>query len=188
MNQKEIVIMCEKLANKYKRPQHFQDLVQEGVLVCHEILAQDPNPHDAQLWREANRRMRDYLNLDLHPLSVPNSDAARAISRGKQPSSTNHSEENLDWLEYILSGDVVEIDEFMAYSPDHADEYEKKDYEAYIMSVAVTCLDLKELKVLKERYYEGKSQEELGHEFGVDKATVSRWEDGLLRKIRESLQ
>ena len=132
--------------------------------------------------------MRDYLNLDLHPLSVPNSDAARAISRGKTPSSTNHSGENLDWLEYILSGDVVEIDEFMAYSPDHADGYEKRDYEAHMMSVAVTCLDLKELKVLKERYYEGKSQEEVAHEFGVGQRTVSRWEDELLRKIKENLQ
>jgi len=187
MTEQKIITMCEKLANKYKRPQHFQDLVQEGVLVCYEILAQDPEPHDAQLWREANRRMRDYLNLDLHPLSVPNSDAARAISRGKTPSNTNHSEENLDWLEYILSGDVVEIDEFMAYSPDHADEYEKRDCEAYMMSVAVTCLDLKELKVLKERYYEGKSQEEVGCEFGVSGTTVSRWERELLDKIKRNL-
>jgi len=187
MTEQEIVTMCEKIANKYKRPQHFQDLVQEGVLVCYEILAEDPEPHDAQLWREANRRMRDYLNLDLHPLSVPNSDAARAISRGKQPSSTNHSEENLDWLEYILSGDVVEIDEFMAYSPDHADEYEKRDYEAHVMSVTVTTLDLKELHILKERYYEGKSQEEVGHEFGVSGTTISRWERELLDKIKRNL-
>jgi len=187
MNQKEIVTMCEKMANKYKRPQHFQDLVQEGVLVCYEILAQDPEPHDAQLWREVNRRMRDYLNLDLHPLSVPNSDAARAISRGKQPSSTNHSKESLDWLEYILSGDVVEIDEFMAYSPDHADEYEKRDYEAHMMSVAVTTLYLKELQLLNERYYEGKSQEVLAVELGVSQRTISRREDAILDKLRQSL-
>jgi RNA polymerase sigma factor (sigma-70 family) len=187
MNQKEIVTMCEKLANKYKRPNHFEDLVQEGVLACYEVLAQDPEPHDAQLWREANRRMRDYLNLDLHPLSVPNSDAARAISRGKTPSNTNHSEENLDWLEYILSGDVVEIDEFMAYSPDHADEYEKRDYEAHVMSVAVTTLNLKELQILKERYYEGKSQETLADEFGVSKMSISRWEEDMLDKLRQSL-
>jgi len=187
MTEQEIITMCEKLANKYKRPQHFQDLVQEGVLVCYEILAQDSEPHDAQLWREANRRMRDYLNLDLHPLSVPNSDAARAISRGKQPSSTNHSEENLDWLEYILSGDVVEIDEFMAYSPDHADDYEKRDYEAHVMSVAVTTLDLRELQLLKERYYEGKSQQTLADELGVDKSTISRREEAMLEKLRQSL-
>jgi len=167
LSDREILKLCQTLARKYKSPQNYDDLVSEGVLVCYEILAQDPEPNEAQLWREANRRMRDYLNLDLHPLSVPNSDAVRSISRGN---------------------DVVEIDEFMAYSPDHADEYEKRDYEAYVMSVAVTCLDLKELKVLKERYYEGKSQEELGNELGVSKTTVSRWEDELLRKIRESLQ
>jgi len=187
MKQGEIVTMCEKLANKYKRPQHFQDLVQEGALVCYEILAEDPEPHEARLWREANRRMRDYLNLDLHPLSVPNSDAVRAISRGKTPSNTNHSEENLDWLEYVLSGDVVEIDEFMAYSPDHADEYEKRDYEAHMMSVAVTTLDLKELQILKERYYEGKNQETLADEFGVSKMSISRWEEGIFDKLRQSL-
>ena len=75
----------------------------------------------------------------------------------------------------------------MAYAPNHADDYENREFEAYVMSVAVTTLDLKELKLLKERYYEGKSQEELGVELGVTKMSISRWEEEMLEKLRNNL-
>jgi RNA polymerase sigma factor (sigma-70 family) len=187
MSDQEILKLCQTLARKYKSPQHYDDLVSEGLLVCYEILNQDPNANPAQMWRESNRRMRDYLNLDLHPLSVPNSDAARAISRGQGPSTTNHSEENLDWLKYILSADVVEIDEFMAYTGDHASKYEEHDYEAHVMSVAVTTLDQRELHILHEVYYNDKGQDELSDELEVSEATISRWKDGILHKLRDAL-
>jgi len=187
MSDQEILKLCQTLARKYKSPQHYDDLVSEGLLVCYEILSQDSNANPAQMWRESNRRMRDYLNLDLHPLSVPNSDAARAISRGQGPSNTNHSEENLDWLKYILSSDVVEVDEFMAYTPDHAGLHEKLDYEAYVMSVAVTTLDQRELHILHEVYYNDKDQDELSDELEVSGSTISRWKDGILHKLRNTL-
>jgi len=187
MNQKEIVTMCEKLANKYKRPNHFEDLVQEGVLACYEVLAQDPEPNPAQLWRMANRRMHDYINFDTAPMSIPKSDTARKVARGTGQVTGDYSEAGIRQLEQALNGEVVELDDFMAYAPDHADEYEKRDYEAHMMSVAVTTLDLKELQLLKERYYEGKSQKTLADELGVDQRTISRREESMLDKLRQCL-
>ncbi len=187
MNQKELVGMCERLASRYKTPQHYEDLVQEGVLACYEVLAEDPDPHPAKLWRMANRRMHDYVNFDTAPLSVPKSDTARKVSRGTGEMTGNYSEAGLRHLEQALKGEVVEIDDYMAYYPDHADDYEDREFEAYVMSIAVTTLDLRELKILKERYFNGKSQEELGEELEVSKMTISRWEDDILRKIRNNL-
>jgi len=56
-----------------------------------------------------------------------------------------------------------------------------------MMSVAVTTLDLKELQLLKERYYEGKSQEDLAVELGVSQRTISRREESMLDKLRQCL-
>lgn len=187
MNQKEIVSMCEKLASKYKTPHHYEDLVSEGVVACYEVLAKEDDPHPAELWRMANRRMHDYLNFTTAPMSIPKSDTARKVARGSGEYTSDYSEAGIRHLEQALRGEVVELDEYMSYRPDHADDYENREFEAYVMSVAVTTLDLKELKLLKERYYEGKSQEELAVELGVSKMTISRWEDEMLYKIRQAI-
>lgn len=187
MTEQEILSMCEKLAGKYKMPQHFDDLVSEGVLACYEVIAEDPNPHPAQLWRMANRRMYDYANFDTNPLSIPASDTARKVSRGTGEITGDYSESGIRHLERTLSAEVVEIDDFMAYAPDHADEYEKNDYEAHVMSVAVTTLDLRELNVLRGLFFEGKTREELGDEMGVTGTTISRWEGDMLKKLRSKL-
>jgi RNA polymerase sigma factor (sigma-70 family) len=71
--------------------------------------------------------------------------------------------------------------------PDHAVEYEKNDYEAHVMSVAVTTLDLRELNVLRGLFFEDKTREELGDEMGVTGTTISRWERELLDKIKRKL-
>lgn len=187
MNQEEIVSMCEKLANKYKTPHHYDDLVSEGVVACYEVLAKEDDPHPAELWRMANRRMHDYLNFTTAPMSIPKSDTARKVARGSGEYTSDYSEAGIRHLEQALKGEVVELDEYMSYGPDHADDYENREFEAYVMSVAVTCLDLRELKVLKGRYYEYKSQEEVGNEFGVSGTTISRWERELLDKIKRNL-
>lgn len=187
MDDKEIVSMCEKLASKYKTPQHYDDLVQEGAIACYEVLAEDDEPHPAQLWRMANRRMHDYLNFTNAPMSIPKSDTARKVARGSGEITGDYSEAGIRHLEQALKGEVVEIDEYMAHVPDHADDYENREFEAYVMSVAVTTLDLRELKLLKDRYYEGKSQEELAVELGVKQQTISRWEEDMLYKIRQYL-
>jgi len=183
----EIIKMCEKLASKYKAPQHYDDLVQEGVLACYEVLAQDDDPHPAQLWRMANRRMYDYLNFDTNPMSIPASDTARKVSRGTGEITGNYSEAGIQHLERTLSYEVVEMDDFMAFAPDHAEEYEDKDYAAYVMSVAVTTLTEVEMAILKARFFEDKSQEELADEYEVSQQTISRWEDEMMKKLRNNL-
>ena len=49
MNTKEIVTMCEKLANKYRRPHIRDDMISEGVLAIYERLFVYPDEYPASL-------------------------------------------------------------------------------------------------------------------------------------------
>ena len=64
MNDKEIMGMCKKLAYRYNSEAHREDMMQEGILVCYEVLAEEPDAHPAKLYRAAKSRMHDYLNID----------------------------------------------------------------------------------------------------------------------------
>ncbi len=187
MNSEEIMSMCEKLAGRYKSPQHHDDLVQEGILACYEALADNENAHPAHLWRMANRRMYDYLNIDTAPLSVPKSDTARKVARGSGEHTGHYSDSGIRNLEEALRGDVVGLDDFMAFVPDHAEEYERKDYVKHIMSVAIETLSYDELFFLKRRYWDGLSQEELSVECEVTQKTISIREANMLEKLRNNL-
>ena len=75
---KEVVKMCHRLAHKYKAGHsHFDDLVSEGVLECLEVIkkleseGEQASDHWGTLYRRANSRMHDYLNLDLFPVQIP---------------------------------------------------------------------------------------------------------------------
>ena len=187
MNSEDIMGMCEKLAGRYKSPQHHDDLVQEGVLACYEVLAEDDSPHPAHLWRMANRRMYDYLNIDTAPLSVPKSDTARKVARGSGEHTGHYSDAGIRNLEEALRGDVVSMDDFMAFVPDHAEEYERKDYARYVISVAIETLSSEEMFLLKRRYFDGMNQEELSVEFGTTQKTISVKESAILDKLRNNL-
>jgi RNA polymerase sigma-B factor len=132
------------------------------------------------------------MNITKKSMSIPDTWAARTVSHSM---STGEDLEKLDGVKAgtlrslmdAMSNDTVDVQELEIATPDHAVEYEKTDYEAYVISVAVTTLDLKELKILKDRYYDNKTQDEVGRELGVTATTISRWEEEMLRKLRNNL-
>lgn len=187
MGGEEIVSMCEKLAGRYKSPQHYDDLVSEGILACYEALAEDEDAHPAHLWRMASRRMYDYLNIDTAPLSVPKSDTARKVARGSGEHTGHYSDSGIRNLEEALRGDVVGLDDFMAFVPDHAEEYERKDFIGYVITVAIETLSYEEMFLVKRRYFDGMTQEELAIEDDTTKMTISRREAAALEKLRNNL-
>lgn len=191
MTEQEILKLCEALARKYKKPQEYDDLVSEGLVACYECKAAGKG-HKKDYVGAARRAMNDYINVKTKSMSIPDTWPARTVSHAM---STN---EDLDKLEGVkggtlkslmdaMSNETVDIEELEISTPNHAIKYEKDDYEAYVMSVAVTTLNLKELYILRERYYEDKSQEALAVELRVDKSTISRREEAMLHKLRQSL-
>jgi len=191
LTNKEITKLCETLARKYKKPQHYDDLVSEGLVACYECKAAGRG-HKKDYVGAARRAMNDYINIKTKAMSIPDTWPARTVSHAMATG------EDLDRLDGVkggtlkslmdaMSNESVHIEELEISTPSHAIKYEKDDYEAYVMCVAATTLDLKELYILKGRYFEDKSLEALSVELGVDKSTISRTEGVMLGKLRKSL-
>jgi hypothetical protein len=62
----EILSMCKTIA--YKRQDQYEDLVSEGVLVALELQEKEPNIAFSSIYMSVNKRMHDYLNIDLLPV------------------------------------------------------------------------------------------------------------------------
>lgn len=191
MTDEQILNLCQTLARKYRRTEDYDDLVSEGLVACYEAKAEGKS-HKKDYVGAARRAMNDYMNIGKKAMSIPNTWAARTVSHALATG------EDLDTLEGVKSGtlrslmdamsnDSTPIDELEVSVPDHAIKYEKDDYEAYVMTVAVTTLNSNELKVLKGRFFDDMSLEQLGIELGVSQATVSRWEANMLDKLRNNL-
>lgn len=131
--------------------------------------------------------MHDYVNLDTAPVSVPKSDTARKVARGTGELTGDYSEAGILNLRAALEGEVVSLDDFMLHHPSAADEYEKREFEAYVMTIAVTTLTKRELYLLRKRYFEDKTQEEMAEELEVSQSTIHRWEAEMLQKILERM-
>jgi RNA polymerase sigma factor (sigma-70 family) len=189
LNEDQIVVMCEKLANKFNSPDHREDMVQEGVLKCYELLAVDPETHPAKLYREAKRRMHDYLNVDTHPVTIPAHNITKRLARDVEDDySGNLSEENFSWLKSILSSDNLPYDEDFGESDlDHAKDYEDREYHAHVLSVAITTLSQDEWQVVKMRYYDDMTQNDVADVLGQNQRWVSRVEIKALGKLKEWL-
>jgi RNA polymerase sigma factor (sigma-70 family) len=191
MSDQEILKLCQTLARKYKNQQEYDDLVSEGVVACYEC-RDEGKGYKKDYVGAARRAMNDYINIKTKAMSVPDTWPARTVSHAM---STG---EDLDRLDGVTSGtlkglmdamanDTVNVEELEIATPDHAHTYEKLDYESYVMSVAVTTLDKRELHILHQVYYKGKGQEELSDELEVSEATISRWKDNILHKLRDAL-
>lgn len=189
LSDKEIVGMCRRLAYKYNSETHREDMLQEGILVCYELLAQNPKTHPAKLYREANRRMHDYLNLDTQPVAIP----AHNISRRMVRDIDNEvfgtmTDASAAWLKLVIEAEDRPYDEDYSVSDkDHALDFETKEYEAYLNSVALKTLSPTELHVVKMRYYDGLTQDEVGEALETNQKWVSRHEMTALSKLKEAL-
>ena len=187
MTMDEAIRMCEKLSYKYKS-QYREDLVQEGLLAAYEVLADEAGAHPAKVYRAADRAMWDYLNFGNLPVSMPITRASRAAMRGDELDQTQtYSEEGEEALREAVEFVSVEYDDAEISVPDHAETYEKMEYEAYVASKVVTVLDGVDLDIIKLRYYHDMTQEEVGKELHMSKQAVSRREAAALEKLKRKL-
>ena len=186
---KEIVSMCERLAYKYNSESHREDLTMEGVLICYEILANEPDAHPAKLYREAKRRMHDYLNIDTQPVAIPKHSRSRRLTRNiNDDDAGDMSKEGYNWLKSVLgSSDVPYDEDFGISDKDHVVEYERKEYGNHIRSVVIETLSPTELCIVRLRYYEDMTQDEAGEVLGTNKMWVSRHEKAALKKLERAL-
>ena len=185
----EIVGMCEKLANRFNSPSHRDDMVQEGVLKCYEILADGEEVHPAHLYREAKRRMHDYLNIDVLPVTVPAHNITRRLTRDIDDDEIGEmSEAGHKWLKVVLSSASGQYnEEYGGSGKDHVERYETKDFAKHVIKTAREKLTTEELEVVKLRYFGDMTQEDVANAMGKNKMWVSRYENSAMQKLRKSV-
>ncbi len=189
MSEKEVVGMCQKLARKFNNKNEAEDLVQEGLIICYELLKEDPETHPAKLFREAKRRMHDYLNIDVLPVSVPAHNVAKRIARDADTEfSGEMSESSVVWLKSVMSAENMSYDEDFGQSQyDHVQDYEDREFEAHMMTVAITTLNQTEWTIIRMRYFDDKTQDDVANIFKTNQSWVSRHETNALEKLRKRL-
>jgi RNA polymerase sigma factor (sigma-70 family) len=187
MKPETIMMMCEGLARRYKNPNHYDDLVGEGVLQCYEILAEDPKPHPAKLYREANRRMHDYLNLDVFPVAIPASDVSRRLSRNIDAGEfgdTNWSEDGINYLRNILSSEIIPFDTASLFNETVEENYEETDFYNKLNTQIELQLDEDERLLLHMKFVESMTQVDMGDFFGISQPAIVLRETKIFSKLR----
>jgi len=179
--------MCERVANRFNSHSHRDDIVQEGVLKCYEILADNEEVHPAHLYREAKRRMHDYINIDILPVAVPAHNITRRLTRDiNDKAKGDMSETGHKWLKVILSSTSGQYsEEYGASSREHVSRYEAKELASYVIKIAREKLTTEELEVIEMRYFGDMTQDDVAKVTGNNQTWVFRREESALRKLRK---
>lgn len=185
MDHAEIDKMCTRLSYRYNRPNHREDLAQEGKLKCYEILSEEPDAHPAKLYRAVKDRMHEFVHVDTLAVKVPTHSQTRSLIRNiDNKKHGNMSDAGNLRLKSVLSHDSVPYEEGdIASEVDHVSDYEEKDYASYIYATALEKLTRKEFHVIKMRYYEDMSQDEIGELLEMTRQNVSFIEITALSKL-----
>ncbi len=185
----EILSMCKTIASKYKRQDQYEDLVSEGVLVALELQEKGPNIAFSSIYMSVNKRMHDYLNIDLLPVHVPASDVARRLSRNpdtptEEMGDNTWKEESIDYLKTIFKGGYVSLSDLDQPFDEYTETYEDKDFREKLSKAIQNKLSKEEKDHIDMRFQEGLSLQELGDKLGVSKMAVGKREKKLMSKLR----
>jgi RNA polymerase sigma factor (sigma-70 family) len=176
----EIVVMCEKLARKYRRPHMNDDLVSEGVLAVYERLESTPDDYPASLYRRANKAMYDYINVKNKAVTIPTSRSATEVALGNEYTGQNYSEKGKKALGVAINSTVVSFDEtYMISIQDCTEVYEQQEY----IKKALRKLSDREEEVILMRYFQDMTQDEISLSKGVSQQSVAIWEEAALLKM-----
>jgi RNA polymerase sigma factor (sigma-70 family) len=176
----EIVVMCEKLARRYRRPHMNDDLVSEGVLAVYERLESTPDDYPASLYRRANKAMYDYINVKTKAITIPTSRAATEVALGNEYTGQNYSEKGKKALGVAINSIAVSFDEtYMTSIQDCTEVYEQQEY----IKKAMRKLSDREEEVILMRYFQDMTQNEISLSKGVSQQSVAVWEETALLKM-----
>ena len=178
----EIMIMCRKLAYKYHQVSMRDDLISEGILAIYERLDKEPDVHPAELYNVARLAMSDYVNLKTRPTSVPINPTTRAVTtKFSVPTNSSYSQAGINAITNASQPSVEFNDEYIAPAESGAKGYEDKEF----IEKGLNLLTGRERDVIKSRYYDSKSQEELATKYRVTQKTISIWESSALYKMKK---
>ena len=192
MTDQDILKLCKSLARRYKNQNQYDDLVSEGLLACYELRETGSATDKQEYVRLARRVMNDYNNIKVKAVNIPSTWAARRASKAISGDTETDGLEGVTNGTFLalmaaMSNSTELLSEDSAFTPDHAEAYEEREYYIHVISVAIVTLNPTEWQILKMRYLDGMTQDVVAEEFGLDQSWVSRHENVALSKIRKKL-
>ena len=138
LTDEEILSLCQSLAKRYRNRDTYDDLVSEGLVACYECRAEG-KAHKGDYVGAARRAMNDYINIKSKAMSVPKTWASRAVS---QALATEEDLEDLDGVKdgtfallmAAMRNDATSVDETMSMTQGAEVEFEKREFEQYLLS------------------------------------------------------
>ena len=187
---KHFIKMCEYLARRFKRTDHFEDLRQEGLLAIYEMLAEKPTTEDIKLFVTARKRMHDYLNIDCLPFTVPKSDVVRRLVRDADANLKNvqhtWTDVAVEHLRSILKSEQVSGEDAGKSEPSSEQLYVNKEFWERLDNLLDKELTSDEQTLLYMRYEEGMTDEEVAEFFGLKThSAIVKREAKLIAKVRD---
>lgn len=182
MNEKEILKICKKIAFKYNRPDLHDDLVSECVVECYEQMSKG-NTHPANLYRMANRKVHDFVNLKSLPVSVPMQVEARLLSIGTDIEERSMSKVGIENLSKAINSTYINVEGYEIQTQDHAIEYEREEYFNHILKIAELFLTPLQWKIIQMKYLQDMSQVDIADELKVTQPFISQQENLALETI-----
>lgn len=192
MTDAEILKLCKSLARRYKNHNQYDDLVSEGIVACYELRDTGSATDKQDYVRLARRVMNDYNNIKVKAVNIPSTWASRRASKAIS------GELEVDALEGVADATFISLmaamlnstellSEDSAFTPDHAEAYEEKEYYIHVITVALMTLSATEWQIIKMRYIDGMTQDVVAEEFGFDQSWVSKLENSALLKLKKRL-
>lgn len=181
MKNDDVMRLCQSLARRYNDPQEYDDLVSEGLLAAYELIEQGKTDKNL-IYSHVQREMNDYYNIKRSIVSVPSSGPVHSMSKESEVKTWSDSA-----IYNALYGDVVAVEDNMLRVKSSEDVYEQKEWFAHVLTVAVTHLKEEEWKIIKLRYWQDMTQDEVADILETSKMSISRKEKAALEKIRNNL-
>lgn len=182
MDDKKILKMCKNIAFKYNRPYLHEDIMSECVLECYEQMSKG-NTHPANLYRMANRKVHDFVNLKSLPVSVPMQVESRLLSIGTDIEERSMSKVGIENLSRAINSTYIDIEGYETQTQDHAIEYEREEYFNHILKIAELFLTPLQWKIIQMKYLQDMSQVDIADELDITQQYVSLQENIALERI-----
>ena len=192
MTDPEILKLCKSLARRYKNKNQYDDLASEGLLACYELRETGSATGKQDYIGASRRAMNDYNNIKTKAVNVPVANASRMASKAISGDTETDGLEGVTNGTFLalmaaMSNSTELLAEDSAFTPDHAEAYEEREYYTHVLAIAIVTLNPTEWQILKMRYLDGMTQDLVADEFGLDQSWVSRHENVALMKIRKKL-
>jgi len=138
LTDEEILSLCKSLAKRYRNKDTYDDLVSEGLVACYECRAEGKS-HKGDYVGAARRAMNDFINIKSKAMSVPKTWASRAVSHAL---ATDEDMQDLDGvndgtfalLMAAMRNEATSVDETMSTTQGAEVEFEKREFEQYLLS------------------------------------------------------